>query len=135
MFGGGGWSSQRGRWWFEFKRHPLIEPVSCGEHKCIRLLYDYSHAATLHRSTHNTCIERLWVEIGVHFAQPWHAFFSQLGRLHHLDHSDPHHLWLLHYLFLSEINADCAAFCEEWNAHPISGEGHDQSPNVGVTIL
>ncbi|KAI6154590.1 hypothetical protein BKA82DRAFT_51192, partial [Pisolithus tinctorius] len=25
--------------------------------------------------------------------------------------------------------ADCASFCEEWNAHPISGEGHDQSPN------
>ncbi|KAF9229011.1 hypothetical protein BS17DRAFT_691077, partial [Gyrodon lividus] len=23
----------------------------------------------------------------------------------------------------------CATFCEEWNAHPISGEGHDQSPN------
>ncbi|KAI6142840.1 hypothetical protein BKA82DRAFT_107656, partial [Pisolithus tinctorius] len=23
----------------------------------------------------------------------------------------------------------CASFCEEWNAHPISGEGHDQSPN------
>ncbi|KAJ7221835.1 hypothetical protein B0H12DRAFT_976253, partial [Mycena haematopus] len=23
----------------------------------------------------------------------------------------------------------CATFQEEWNAHPISGEGHDQSPN------
>ncbi|KIM50510.1 hypothetical protein SCLCIDRAFT_145279, partial [Scleroderma citrinum Foug A] len=23
----------------------------------------------------------------------------------------------------------CASFCAEWNAHPISGEGHDQSPH------
>ncbi|KIM68539.1 hypothetical protein SCLCIDRAFT_105599, partial [Scleroderma citrinum Foug A] len=46
------------------------------------------------RSTHNTHIERLWVEVGLRFAWPC-----------------------------------CAEFCEGWNAHPISGEGHNQSPN------
>jgi hypothetical protein len=25
-------------------------------------------------------------------------------------------------------------FQEEWNAHPISGEGHDQSPNVCIML-
>ncbi|KAJ7202108.1 hypothetical protein GGX14DRAFT_370642 [Mycena pura] len=39
-------------------------------------------------STHNTRIERLWVEVGSQFARSW-----------------------------------------QWNCHPISGEGHDQSPN------
>ncbi|KIM52119.1 hypothetical protein SCLCIDRAFT_39426, partial [Scleroderma citrinum Foug A] len=42
------------------------------------------------RSTHNTRIECIWVEVGGRFA------------------------------FLS---------CDEWNAHPISGEGHNLSPN------
>ena len=87
-----------------------------------------------HRSTHNTHIECLWVEVDVCFARPWCAFFYWLERLHYLDHYDFHHLWLLHNLFLAEINADCAAYCEEWNAHPISGQGHDQSPNVSNLI-
>ncbi|EPQ57571.1 hypothetical protein GLOTRDRAFT_127924 [Gloeophyllum trabeum ATCC 11539] len=52
----------------------------------------------------------------------------RLERLHQLDHSDPTHLWLLHILFLDSIRDDCRAFQEEWNHHPISGEGHDQTP-------
>ncbi|KAI6154254.1 hypothetical protein BKA82DRAFT_4448126, partial [Pisolithus tinctorius] len=83
----------------------------------------------VYRSKQNTCIERLWREVGTCFARPWRAFFYRLEREHHLDRSSHHHLWLLHYLFLPDIRADCASFCEEWNAHPISGEGHDQSPN------
>ncbi|KAJ7645241.1 hypothetical protein DFH06DRAFT_998707, partial [Mycena polygramma] len=80
-------------------------------------------------STHNTRIERLWVEVGSQFARRWRAFFYRLERLHGLDRTDPHHLWLVHFLFLDALNEDCAKFQEEWNAHPISGEGHDQSPN------
>lgn len=88
-----------------------------------------NHARTL-RSTHNTRIERLWVEVGSQFARRWRAFFYRLEALHGLDRQNPHHLWLLHLLFLDLINADCADFWDEWNCHPISGEGHDQSPNV-----
>ncbi|KAJ7764540.1 hypothetical protein DFH07DRAFT_1016252 [Mycena maculata] len=71
-------------------------------------------------STRNTCIERLWVE---------RAFFTRLGRLHHLDRKNPGHLWLLHKLFLNSINDDCREFQEEGNLHPISGRTtNDQSP-------
>jgi len=84
----------------------------------------------VYRSTHNTRIERLWVEVGSQFARQWRAFFFRLERLHRLDRSNPMHLWLLHYLFLDIINDDCKAFQAEWNAHPISGEGHDRSPDV-----
>ncbi|KAF8880144.1 hypothetical protein BD779DRAFT_1446406, partial [Infundibulicybe gibba] len=80
-------------------------------------------------STHNTRIERLWVEVGSQFARQWRAFFYRLERLHRLDRKNPHHLWLLQYLFLNVINHDCQTFQAEWNAHPISREGHDQSPN------
>ncbi|KAE9393687.1 hypothetical protein BT96DRAFT_828844 [Gymnopus androsaceus JB14] len=79
-------------------------------------------------STHNTRIERLWLEIGTQFARAWRAFFSRLEELHGLDRTNPHHLWLLHYLFLDLINDDCEEFQEQWNTHPISREGHDQSP-------
>ena len=82
-------------------------------------------------STHNTRIERLWVEVGTQFVRAWRAFFFRLERRHYLDRSNPHHLWLLHFLFLDAINFDCQEFQKDWNAHPISGAGHDQSPNVG----
>ena len=72
----------------------------------------------------------MWVEVGQHFAYQWRGFFLQLERRHQLDRYNPHHLWLLHHLFLHEVNDDCAYFCAEWNAHPLSGEGHNQSPNV-----
>ncbi|KAJ7769152.1 hypothetical protein DFH07DRAFT_736053, partial [Mycena maculata] len=77
----------------------------------------------------NTRIERLWVEVGTQFARRWRAFFTRLGRIHHLDRKNPSHLWLLHQLFLQAINDDCREFQEEWNLHPISGRTtNDQSP-------
>ena len=81
-------------------------------------------------STFNTRIERLWVEVGKQFARSWHAFFLRLERLHYLDRKDPHHLWLLHTLFLDSINSDCANFQSTWNSHPISGE--EKSPDVST---
>ncbi|KAJ7588356.1 hypothetical protein C8J56DRAFT_785861, partial [Mycena floridula] len=81
------------------------------------------------RSTRNTRIERIWVEVGSQFARMWRGFFYRLERQHLLNHEDPHHLWLIHRLFLDDIRSDCAQFRLEWNAHPISGEGHNQSPN------
>ncbi|TFK46578.1 hypothetical protein OE88DRAFT_1776280 [Heliocybe sulcata] len=80
-------------------------------------------------STRNTRIEHLWVEVGTQFARRWRAFFTRLGRLHSLDRKNPYHLWLLHRLFLSDINADCVEFQAQWNAHPIAGrETKNRSP-------
>ncbi|KAJ7447553.1 hypothetical protein B0H11DRAFT_1709449, partial [Mycena galericulata] len=81
------------------------------------------------RSTHNTRVERLWVEVGSQFARRWRGFFYRLEALHGLDRTNSSHLWLLHRLFLDMINDDCASFQQEWNSHPISGAAHDQSPN------
>ncbi|KIO16539.1 hypothetical protein M407DRAFT_53467, partial [Tulasnella calospora MUT 4182] len=79
-------------------------------------------------STHNTRIERLWVEVGTQFVRPWRAFFTRLERLHGLDPGNPHHLWLLHFIFLSEINQDADDFRRDWNLHPISTAGN-RSPH------
>ncbi|KAJ6568265.1 hypothetical protein DFH09DRAFT_917831, partial [Mycena vulgaris] len=80
-------------------------------------------------STTNTRIERLWVEVGSQFARRWRGFFYRLEALHGLDRGNPNHLWLIHRLFLDMINNDCERFQAEWNAHPVSGAGHDQSPD------
>ncbi|KAJ7180225.1 hypothetical protein C8R43DRAFT_870886 [Mycena crocata] len=80
-------------------------------------------------STRNTRIERLWVEVSTQFARRWRAFFTRLGRLHQLDRKNPAHLWLLHQLFLAEVNDHCLEFQEEWNLHPLRGRlTSDQSP-------
>jgi len=82
------------------------------------------------RSTHNTRIERMWGEVGRHFARGWRAFFTRLERLYFLDTTEPHHLWLLHTLFFADIEHDCEQFQLTWNSHPISGKGQNTSPIV-----
>jgi hypothetical protein len=83
-------------------------------------------------STHNSRIERLWVEVGTQFARQWRAFFLRLEKYHHLDRKNPQHLWLIHAIFLEAINQDCEQFRQNWNSHPLSRKGHggNQSPNV-----
>jgi hypothetical protein len=45
------------------------------------------------------------------------------------------HLWLLHALFLDDINQDCADFQAEWNCHPIWGpDMNDKSPKVNSRL-
>jgi len=84
-------------------------------------------------STRNCHIERLWVEVGAQFARRWRAFFMRLEHTHMLNPGDPNHLWLLHALFLDDIDEDCQAFRDEWNCHPISGPGtNNKSPQVSV---
>jgi len=72
----------------------------------------------------------MWVDVGKHFVRQWRAFFYRLEREHGLDNENKGHMWLLHTIFLPMINIDCIKFEEEWNSHPISREGHDQSPQV-----
>ncbi|KAI6156564.1 hypothetical protein BKA82DRAFT_814196 [Pisolithus tinctorius] len=73
-----------------------------------------------YRSTRNSRIERVWVEVGTQFVCHWWGFFSQCERLHCLNPGDSSHLWLIQRLFLREINDDCEDFQCEWNLHPIS---------------
>jgi len=77
----------------------------------------------------------MWVDLGTHFVRQWRAFFYRLERQHGLDMENSSHVWLLHHIFLPMINADCVAFEERWNSHPISGEGHDRTPSVRRCIF
>ncbi|KAG1888547.1 hypothetical protein F4604DRAFT_1569719, partial [Suillus subluteus] len=87
------------------------------------------------RSTWNSRIERLWVEVGTQFARRWRAFFTRLENHHGLNPHSPSHIWLLQTLFLDEINQDCSDFRAEWNCHPIRGpDTNDKSPKVNASF-
>lgn len=80
-------------------------------------------------STHNTRIERMWVEVGCFLGRSWRGFFTHLSRLHLLDRTEPAHLWLLQTLFLGDIERDCDQFRSTWNKHPISKIGNNLCPD------
>ncbi|KAG1757918.1 hypothetical protein EDB19DRAFT_1901407 [Suillus lakei] len=57
-----------------------------------------------------------------------------------LDPQNTNHLWLLHALFLDDINQNCSDFQAEWNCHPIWGpDTNDKSPKdlqfLGQTLF
>lgn len=108
--------------WGRYAMLFLVIHLLCMTHDCVN-----------GSSTRNTRIERMWVEVGTQFAIQWRAFFTRLERCHRLVPDQPGHLWLIHVLFLEEINADCRSFQRDWNHHPLSGSGHNQSPLVSLT--
>lgn len=106
-----------------------------GENKDVSILIILLRGAqrasfTWGKSTSNTRIERMWGNVGAFFARDWRAFFLRLERRHLLDRRNRNHIWLLHYLFLDQINKDCDDFVEVWNNHPLSGKGRNMTPNV-----
>lgn len=85
---------------------------------------------------HNQRIERLWREVGKHFARSWKGFFRRLEQEYGLDASNPTHLWLLSALFMEDLNDACDRFTDVWNNHPMSGAGtHGLSPSVSTTTF
>ena len=95
------------------------------------MLFDaFSYLTSSTSSTHNTRIERLWVEVGRNFCRTWRAFFNRLEDQFGLDCSNPGHIWLLQVLFLEGLNTDCDSFTQEWNSHPISGGDIRKKKNV-----
>jgi len=78
------------------------------------------------RSVHNIRIERLWVDLTMGFGGKWKRFFQSLELYDGLDIEINTHLWLVHHLFLNEINQDAQEWMGAWNNHPISMRGQCQ---------
>ncbi|KAF6740948.1 hypothetical protein DFP72DRAFT_995989 [Ephemerocybe angulata] len=69
------------------------------------------------KSVHNIRIERLWVD--------------NLELQDGLDRNKDAHIWLLHFVFLNQINIDIQAWIQVWNNHTISRRGQSHlSPNT-----
>lgn len=94
------------------------------------------HSEILLRSTHNTRIERLWVEVGKQFLRAWRAFFYRLESSYGLQRGNKFHIWLLNELFLEVIDDDCKKFSKDWNRHSIDNTAvQHMSPNVSINRI
>ncbi|KAJ6537538.1 hypothetical protein DFH09DRAFT_930763 [Mycena vulgaris] len=81
------------------------------------------------RSVHNVRIERLWADVTAKIGAIWAELFTVLEIRHGLDINNIHHIWLLHYLFLHQINEQLRFFMEAWNQHQIRiRDGPNRSP-------
>lgn len=70
---------------------------------------------------------------GSQFARGWKGFFLRLEQRFYLDRKTPHHIWLINFLFLADIQESCIEFQELWNHHAISGTStRERSPKVGL---
>ena len=75
------------------------------------------------RSVHNIRIERLWVEVGRIIVAKWKPFFESLEDYYGLRLDSAAHLWLLHHLFLDQLNHDIQGWAEHWNSHVMRLKG------------
>jgi hypothetical protein len=80
------------------------------------------------RSVHNQRIERLWIDVYAKILKIYYQVFIHLENEYGLDTNNEVHLWCLHYVYLPIINRSLNIFRNQWNYHPISRNGHNQSP-------
>ncbi|KAG6848987.1 hypothetical protein H0H93_012214 [Arthromyces matolae] len=82
------------------------------------------------RSVHNIRIERLWRDITRHWGSKWKNFFLDLEANNELDITEDAQIWLLHTLFLPQINDDAATWARGWNSHNVRINGQrERSPS------
>jgi hypothetical protein len=71
----------------------------------------------------------LWYDVTQGFGQKWKDFFLELEATHGLDASKPGHIWLLHYLFLQDIQDEATTWANTWNSHLMTlSKERDRSP-------
>jgi hypothetical protein len=65
----------------------------------------------------------MWVDVTQAFGSKWKAFFRELEEFHGLNPSREGHIWLLHHLFLHQIDEDAQEFVSAWNNHKMQIRG------------
>jgi hypothetical protein len=53
----------------------------------------------------------------------WTELFTQLEVNFGLDVANMHHIWLLHHLYLAQLNEELAKWMKVWNVHKLSLQG------------
>jgi hypothetical protein len=87
------------------------------------VLREFTSTDSRCRSVHNTRIERMWGDVTQAFGSKWKTFFLELEEFHGLVPTREGHIWLLHHLFLHEIDSDTQDFVDTWNHHKMQIRG------------
>lgn len=80
----------------------------------------------VHRSVHNIHIERLWLDLTAGVGSKWKMFFQELEFAEGLRSDNNANIWLLHFLFLNDINEEIMEWAEGWNSHTMAIQGDRQ---------
>ena len=80
------------------------------------------------KSTHNQCIERLWVDVYLGVVYIYYCVFVylEMEQLLHVDNEVE--MFCLHYVYKQKINDHLKQFTEGWNCHKLSSM-HNLTPN------
>ena len=79
------------------------------------------------RSVHNQRIERFWRDVGQQVEHYYIKVFDFLERELQVNFDLLDHIFIIHYLFIPQINEALRNFQMAWNAHQLSTE-HNASP-------
>jgi hypothetical protein len=69
------------------------------------------------------------VDLVTDLSDKWRRFFQDLETHHGMNAKDGYHMWLLHHLFLGELNCELQEWVKGWNHHKMQLKGEmNQSP-------
>ncbi len=72
------------------------------------------------KSVHNQRIERLWRDVFQSCIIVFYQFFYQMEDLKILNVENKVHMFCIHYIYITRINAALSKFLNAWNLHPLS---------------
>ena len=84
-------------------------------------------------SMRNQRIERLWRDCSSQVLIKYKKYFAVLEQQRGIDFSNPTMRYIIHYLFLSAINADLKSFVRAWYKHSLSTTVGNRTPEQLLT--
>lgn len=84
---------------------------------------------------HNTRSEWLWFDLVNDLSQKWKVFFQDLETHHRMNAEAGDHIWLLHYLFLEELNCELKQWAKGWNHHKMQLKGEENKSPMEMFLL
>jgi hypothetical protein len=84
---------------------------------------------------HNTRSERLWFDLVNDLSHKWQTFFQDLETHHGMNAEAGDHIWLLHYLFLEELNCKLDQWAQGWNHHKMQLKGEENKSPMEMFLI
>ena len=105
-----------------------------GWYVSLRLFENPSHTTSC-SSVHNTRSEQLWFDLVNNLSHKWQSFFQDLETHHGMNAEAGDHIWLLHCLFLEELNCELDQWAKGWNHHKMQLKGEENKSPIEMFLI